>query len=232
MEQAQQRAKQQSDRMFEDTRRKFDIIKRLQGDLNKEQSSGVASEQRKLEIKQRLLDLTEKEKRATGELRAQVDRYNAQAQQQNKQFGGRLAGAAGVIGGAGAFIGGQGRLPIEAANAAGSAASSLVGQQLKDMLDPSHQAFLPERAKAIEAAKRAWKAGRIEDKLTNVAATIAAAAGIAGVVAAEGLTGGLATPALLAVGGLGTLFGPSKQRALTGGNQQAYENLSAAILPT
>jgi len=156
LEQSQQRAKQQSDRMFEETRRKFDIIKRLQGDLNKEQSSGVASEQRKLEIKQKLLDLTEKEKRATGELRAQVDRYNAQVQQQNRQFSGRMGAAAGVIGGIGGFIGAQGRLPIEAANAAGSAATSLVGQQLKDMLSPEHQAFLPERGKAIEAARKAW----------------------------------------------------------------------------
>jgi hypothetical protein len=229
LEQSQQRAKQQADRMFEDTRRKFDIIKRLQNDLNKEQSMGTASEQRKLEIKQRLLDLTEKEKRATGELRAQVDRYNAQAQQQNKQFGGRLGAAAGAIGGAGAWIGGQGRLPIEAASAAGSAATSLVGQQLKDMADPSHQAFLPERMKAIEAAKKAWKAGRVEDHMVNAAGTIFAGIGLG--LALEAGTLGAATPFLaMAGGGLAAISGSAKQRAITGGNQQAYEQLSAADL--
>lgn len=228
-DQAQNRAKQQADKMFEDTRRKFDIIKRLQGDLNKEQNSGLATEQRKLEIKEKLLNLTEKEKRATGELRAQVERYNAQAQQQNKQLGGRLTGAAGLIGGVGAFIGGQGRLPIEAASAAGSAATSLVGQQLKDMADPSHQAFLPERAKAIEAAKKAWKAGRVEDHMLNAAGTILAGVGLG--LALEAGTLGAATPFLaMAGGGIAGITGSAKQRALTGGNQQAYEQLSAKDL--
>lgn len=229
LEQSQQRAKTQSDRMFEDTRRKFDIIKRLQGDLNKEQSMGTSSEQRKLEIKQKLIDLTEKEKRATGELRAQVDRYNEQSQMQNKQLGGRLGAAAGAIGGIGAYIGGQGRLPIEAATAAGSAASSLVGQQLKDMADPSHQAFLPERGRAIEAAKKAWKAGRVEDHMINAASTILAATGIG--LALEVGSLGAATPFLaMAAAGAGGMFGTSKQRAISGGNADAYEKLSSKDL--
>ena len=229
LEQSQKRAEQQSNKMFEETRRKFDIIKRLQNDLNKEQTVGVASEKRKLEIKEKLLELTEKEKRATGELRAQVDRYNAQAQQQNKQFGGRLSAAAGLIGGAGAFIGGQGRLPIEAASAAGSAVTSLVGQQLKDMISPEHQAFLPERMKAIEAAKKAWKAGRVEDQMVNAAGTIFAGVGLG--LAAEAGTLGAATPFLaLAGGSIAALTGSAKQRAITGGNRQAYEQLSAKDL--
>ena len=229
MEQAQNRSKQQADKMFEDTRRKFDIIKRLQTDLNKEQSAGLSTEQRKLEIKERLLNLTEKEKRATGELRAQVDRYNAESQQQNKNFGGKLGAAAGAIGGIGAYIGGQGRLPIEAASAAGSAATTLVSQQLRDMADPSHQAFLPERTKAIEAAKKAWKAGRVEDHMLNAASTILAATGIG--LALEAGTLGAATPFLaMAGGGLAGMFGASKQRAISGGNQQAYEQLSSKDL--
>lgn len=229
MEQSQQRAKAQADRMFDDTRRKFDIIKRLQSDLNKEQSMGTASEQRKLEIKQRLVDLTEKEKRATVELTAQVDRYNEQHQRQTKQLGGRMTAAAGLIGGVGAYIGGQGRLPIEAASAAGSAATTLVGQQLKDMADPSHQAFLPERAKAIEAAKKAWRAGRVEDHMLNAAATILTGVGLG--MALEVGTLGAATPFLaMASAGAAGMFGSAKQRAISGGNDQAYEQFSSKDL--
>jgi hypothetical protein len=227
----QQKSKQQSDKMFEETRRKFDIIKKLQADLNKEQSVGVASEERKLEIKEKLLDLAEKEKRATGELRAQVDRYNSENQRQNKDFGGRLGLASAAITGIGAHIGAQGRQPIEVAEAAGSAATRLVGQQLKEMADPSHQAFLPERAKAIDAAKKAWKAQRIEDKAINVGATIAAAGGIAALAGIEALSFGTATPAVLAAGaGLAGMFGTSKQRAITAGREEDYEKLSSSDL--
>jgi hypothetical protein len=68
MEQAQQRAKQQTDRIFEEQRRKMDIIKRLQKDLNEEIEKGTAEEQRRLEIKERLAQLTLAEKRTTGQM--------------------------------------------------------------------------------------------------------------------------------------------------------------------
>jgi hypothetical protein len=240
MEQSQQKAKQQSDKMFEETRRKFDIIKRLQGDLNKEQLDGVSSEQRKLEIKEKLLNLTEKEKRATGELRAQVERYNVQTQQQNKQkdtasgIGAMAKGGAwlgGAIAGVGAAIGGIGRLQVDASAAAGSAVSYLVGQQLKDMTDPSHMSFLPERSKALAAAQKAWKASRVEDQMLNAAGGIATAIGMMAAGGALTSTGIGAGPGLaLMAGGLTTMLATPTQRAIFTGDKNAYEKLSSKDL--
>lgn len=68
--QAQTKAKQESDKIFEETRRKMELIKRLQSDLNKEQASGLASEERRLKIKERLVELGQAEKRTTGQMAA------------------------------------------------------------------------------------------------------------------------------------------------------------------
>ena len=76
--QSQEKANQQVNKMFEESKRKLDIIKKLQVDLNKEQSSGVKEEERKLKINEKLVELKKQELRATGELatltaRAEMD---------------------------------------------------------------------------------------------------------------------------------------------------------------
>jgi len=76
VQQEQNKAKQQSDKIFEETRRKMEVIKKLQGDLNKEQASGLASEQRKFQIQERLNELKKQELRTTGELHTLVNRGN------------------------------------------------------------------------------------------------------------------------------------------------------------
>lgn len=70
--QSQQKARQDSDKLFEETRRKMELIKRLQTDLNKEQASGLATEERKLRIRERLVELGQLERRTTGEMTALV----------------------------------------------------------------------------------------------------------------------------------------------------------------
>ena len=227
-QQANQKAKQVSDKLFEETRRKMEIIKKLQNDLNKEQALGLDAEERKLKIQERLTELKKHEIRTTGELTAIVG-SKPPGGLGSREAAGLAGGAAGLVGGIGAFIGGQARLPIEASAAAGKAATYLVGQQLMDMADPAHQAFIPERFKAMEAAKKAWKAGRVEDHMYNAAGTILAVTGLG--LALEAATLGAATPFLaMAAGGTATMFGSAKQRAITGGNQQAYEQLSAQDL--
>lgn len=226
MEQSKQKSKQEYDKLFRDTVNNMSIIKREQMDLNKQLDVGLVTEEKRLKIRERLKELQREEIRATGELKAMVGPSDTGAAS-NKQLGSRLAGAAGLIGGGGKIYGDMGRLPIEAAEAAGSAVSTLVGQQLKEIADPYKQSFLPERSKAIEAARKAWKAGRVEDSMVNIAGTIAAGVGIAGVIAAGALTGGTA---LMGGAGLAAMFGSSKQRSLTSGNAGAYEQLSSADL--
>jgi hypothetical protein len=72
-QQVQQKAKQDSDKLFEETRRKMELIKRLQNDLNKEQDRGLATEERKLRIRERLVELGQLEKRTTGGLTALME---------------------------------------------------------------------------------------------------------------------------------------------------------------
>lgn len=230
-EQAQQKAKQQTDKLLRDTLASMAIIKREQNELNKELEKGLLTEEKKLKIRERLKELQKEELRSTGELKTIVDTRQSGIQHDNKQFGGKLLGAAGVIGGASEWMRMQARLPLEAAEAQGTAATSLVGQQIKDMTDPYKQAFLPERQKSIEMAKKAWQSERINDKIANAVGTVAIGIGLAGLATAETLSGGLATPGVIAGGA--ALLGMatnSKQRALTAGNEGAYEQLSAADL--
>ena len=157
-----------------------------------------------------------------------------------------IAGTAGaLIGGAGVAIGAYGRLPLESASAAGQAATMLVGNQLREMTQPSHQAFIAERLKGAGIARKAWEAGRMEDTMGTIAKTILIAGGVAAMAAAApaviaaaaggaAIAGGTAAlgagGAAAAGGGLMSMLSNPKSLAQITLNNNAYEQLSAGDL--
>jgi len=216
IEQAQQRAKQQTDKVFEETKRKLDIIKRLESDLNKEKMSGLATEERKLKIEERLADLKKQELRTTGELKV-------------------LTGPQGV-GGAG---GGMGAIPfkgiaqgltalgtasmvisniqsnlmrrqIETASATGSATQGTFGKELGSVYSGQQgleMAFMPEKAKATKMAVESMKGAASRDWMkalgSIVLETVAGAAGGAMAGTALPVVGNIAGGIIGGLGGLG-----------------------------
>jgi hypothetical protein len=65
-ERAQQKSQQQTERVFQKTVTQLNLVKRLQADINKELSIGLASEERRASLAQRLATLSKKEKEYTG----------------------------------------------------------------------------------------------------------------------------------------------------------------------
>lgn len=65
-EQAQRRASQEMDKLFQKSVTQLNLIKRLQADINKELASGLATEQRRADLKERLSTLGRLEKQQTG----------------------------------------------------------------------------------------------------------------------------------------------------------------------
>lgn len=227
MQKTRNDAKQQSDKLFKDTVSNMAVIKSAQKELNKELENSLNTEEKKLKIRERLKELQKDEARVTGQLKT-LSRQDEISPATMLKTGAAISGLIATIGRA---VGAIGKLPIEAASAQGSANTSLVGNQLKEMLDPYHQAFMPERAKAMDMAKKAWKAQRGEDAATNAAGGIAAAIGMMGVgMAAMGTGIGFIPGAAMTAGGIATMLSSPKQRAMFTGNQEAYEKLSAKDL--
>lgn len=120
----------------------------------------------------------------------------------------------------------QAMLPIAAKQAQGSANETLITGQARDMTSPFAQAFLPERQAAMQQARQAWQTERKIDKVTNLLSLTATIAGTAMMASGVGALPG----ALLFTGGMGMMYGPDKQRALSHGDQRSYESMSAKDL--
>lgn len=142
VEQAQQKSKQQADKIFEETRRKMDIIKKMQKDLNDEMEKGTAEEQRRLEIKEKLAKLTEAEKRTTGQMTGLVGPGGVQARAQS------IAG-----GTAGASVGDFGGIKNVLAGLAGIAGAALAVSKMAEAVEGIRRSFSESgyRAKEIQA---------------------------------------------------------------------------------
>ena len=189
-QQANQKAKQDADKLFEDTRRKMEIIKRLQADLNKEQASGLATEERKLRIRERLVELGQLEKRTTGGMAALVADRGAMP-----AGGGTLGGGGGsdllsmtktILGAMGIGIGMSALVnlgkqvytsyvsaPSQMNLATGSAVQNAVGYQNQSMLsgDIASQAILQNQVgKGRGLAERNFDS-QISNKISNIFAT-------------------------------------------------------------
>ena len=65
-EQAQKRANQEADKLFQTTVTRLNTIKRLQADINKELAAGLTTEKRRADLQERLTLLGRKEKEYTG----------------------------------------------------------------------------------------------------------------------------------------------------------------------
>lgn len=140
-EQAQRKANQESDRIFQKSVTQLNIIKRLQNDINKELISGLATEQRKADLKERLSTLGRKEKEYTGYSTAGM--------------------AAGAGGGAGLLTnrGGQGGFagdPIKAlASISGAIGTAFAAVGLAQQVENIRRSFAEAGYRAIEINSKA-----------------------------------------------------------------------------
>jgi hypothetical protein len=148
-ERAQQKSQQQTERVFQKTVTQLNLVKRLQADINKELSIGLASEERRASLAQRLATLSKKEKEYTGGATAFMPGQAGRVGGGVPGGGGFSAGdvAKGVLGALGVGLGIAGiasiakqaystfvSAPYATNLATGSAVQSSVGYQNQNLL--------------------------------------------------------------------------------------------------
>ncbi len=140
-EQAQRKANQESDKVFQTTVTRLNTIKRLQAEINKELAAGLATEKRKADLQERLSVLGRKEKEYTGYATA-----------------GMAAGAGGGGGIMSARGGGLGGMdPVKSIVAiSGAVGTAFAATALAQQLENVRRSFAEAGYRAIEVQSKSF----------------------------------------------------------------------------
>jgi hypothetical protein len=215
-----------------------DKLLQREKDMSYEAKQSLGIDEQKLKLEKQMNDEMVKAAATT----EKISRMDKESGKDLKSLGTNIpkvgALVASVLMGAGSAVTAVSRLPLDAASAMGKANTSLVGRQLQEMTDPYHLAFLPERQEAMKNAKQAQEGQRAGDSLktmaliatglTGAAITAASALGVPFTMGASTLGLGVGG-AMMGTAAAGLITDP-KKLALSTGNREAYEKLSASDL--